>query len=444
MTSPSLSLPVQHEHDDFLSLLSVREVDELKLLLGQFVVSQNNLRPFCLVSSGGTAADLEIHAVRSLDNFSTGLRGAISVEEFLKRGYAVIHLWRVGSASPYARVLSQYLGLRQSNHGLNVESLGRLFTIPGENTDDDLVQTVLEQEKDPWTTSSVQLTGDQLEMRSAKGAAEISLHRGLVFSSAMRKALQERSTVLSEGRLLTVPFRTVDEYLAKLQLCAQSLSISQSLAMFYLAAAVSDFYIPISERSEHKIQSGTNDDGLVLNLKPVPKVMGHLRQLWAPDAFVVSFKLETDKDILRQKAERAIEKYGCHMVIGNLLQTRHEKVWILSPEDYRSKSPSSAKDWPLTEVTKARDSGMDSLESAIIENVVQAHFEFISWHFNVDGSGAKAMQRAHEKLIEKKNQVRKALFWNKFKSIGLEVAGAFLTLGISYAINSALQRRRQL
>jgi phosphopantothenate---cysteine ligase (ATP) len=443
MTTPTCA-SAQHEQENFLSVLTGKEIDELKLQLGRFVVAQKNLRPICLVSSGGTAADLEIHAVRCLDNFSTGLRGAVSIEELLKRGYAVIHLWRTGSASPYARVLSQYLGLKQSNYGLNVESLGRLFAILGEDTDDDLVQTVLEHDKDPWMTRTDQPTDESVERPgSAKSQHEIALHRGLVYSSAVQKALRERSEALGEGRLLTVSFRTVDEYLAKLQLCAQTLSISGSLAMFFLAAAVSDFYIPMSERIEHKIQSESNEDGLVLNLKPVPKVMGLLRQHWAPDAFVVSFKLETDKDILRQKAERAVERYGCHMVIGNLLQSRHDKVWILSPEDYRSKSPSSAKDWLMTEVAKARGSGVDSLESSIIDYVVQSHFEFISWHYNVDGSGAKAMQRTQEKLLEEKKQVRRTLFWNKAKSVGLEVTGVVLTLWISYTINSALQRHRQ-
>jgi phosphopantothenate-cysteine ligase len=118
---------------------------------------------------------------------------------------------------------------------------------------------------------------------------------------------------------LTVPFRSVEQYLAKLQLCAEALRDSSSLAILYLAAAVSDFYVPSELKSEHKIQSG-GKDGLVLELKPVPKVMGLLRESWAPDAFVASFKLETDKDILRQKAEGAVEKYNVHMVIGNLLK----------------------------------------------------------------------------------------------------------------------------
>lgn len=434
---------VQPGQCDFLSALSGREVKDLKLQLGQFVIEQKPFRPICLVTSGGTAADLEVNAVRCLDNFSTRLRGAISAEELIKRGYAVIYLHREGCASPYARVLSQFLGLKQSNHGLSVESLGRLFVSAGEDTDDDLVQTVLEQEKDPWRTNGEQATIESVERRSAKNPSEIALHRGVVNSSAIRRALNDRSEALGEGRLLTVPYRTVDGYLAKLQLCAQTLSISHSLALVFLAAAVSDFYVPMAERDEHKIQSGANEDGLVLHLKPVPKVMGLLRHSWAPHAFVVSFKLETEKVILRQKAERAVEKYGCHMVIGNLLQTRHDVVWILSPTNFRDKSPSSAKYWPMTEHAKPSGSGVDSLESLLIDEVVQSHFEFISYHFDVNGTGAKAMSLAQEQLREEKRDVKRTIFWNKAKNVGIEVVGTALTLWISYKINTALQRRHQ-
>lgn len=33
----------------------------------------------------------------------------------------------------------------------------------------------------------------------------------------------------------------------------------------------------------------------------VPKMLGTLRSTWAPDAFIVSFKLETDEQILISK-----------------------------------------------------------------------------------------------------------------------------------------------
>ncbi len=36
-------------------------------------------------------------------------------------------------------------------------------------------------------------------------------------------------------------------------------------------------------------------------IKQVPKMLGTLRNQWAPDAFLVSFKLETDEKILISK-----------------------------------------------------------------------------------------------------------------------------------------------
>ena len=59
--------------------------------------------------------------------------------------------------------------------------------------------------------------------------------------------------------------------------------------MLYLAAAVSDFYIPKEHLSEHKIQS--SDGPLNLKLQMVPKMLGPLTCNWIPKAFIVSFKV---------------------------------------------------------------------------------------------------------------------------------------------------------
>ena len=68
---------------------------------------------------------------------------------------------------------------------------------------------------------------------------------------------------------------------------------------------------------EHKIQSG---DGLQMNLKQVPKMLLHLTNTWAKECYVVSFKLETDPDLVIQKSKVAIEKYSVHLVVANQLQ----------------------------------------------------------------------------------------------------------------------------
>lgn len=59
------------------------------------------LRPLVVITSGGTTVPLERNCVRFIDNFSKGTRGALSAEQFLQAGYAVIFLSRHGSAQPY-------------------------------------------------------------------------------------------------------------------------------------------------------------------------------------------------------------------------------------------------------------------------------------------------------------------------------------------------------
>ncbi|KAG9625116.1 DFP-domain-containing protein, partial [Aureobasidium melanogenum] len=138
--------------------------------------------------------------------------------------------------------------------------------------------------------------------------------------------------------------------------------------LFYLAAAVSDFFIPSDRMVEHKIQSSEdfnkeNQDGadgtktpaariegqrLVIGLEPVPKFLKTLVDGWAPEGMIVSFKLETDPTILVKKAEYALNKYSHHLVIGNLLSTRKWEVvfvsasagqqWIRVPRSKRTPS----------------------------------------------------------------------------------------------------------
>ena len=49
--------------------------------------------------------------------------------------------------------------------------------------------------------------------------------------------------------LLTIPFETLQEYLSSLQFLAEELSHLKERVCFYLAAAVSDFYVPEEEVS---------------------------------------------------------------------------------------------------------------------------------------------------------------------------------------------------
>lgn len=424
-TGTSTSIP-----PSFLSHLSKEQQEGLSNQLHSFVVGHaSHHRPIVLVTSGGTAADLEVNAVRSLDNFSTGLRGAISVEEFLAKGYSVVHLWRVGSASPYGRILSQALGMAQANHGLTNEAFGKI--LGGADYDDDdesMVNRVLQV--DPWLTES---TPGGEATRATNGAVasdgSLALHRRLAHDSRLQKAVRERKA--AQGRLLTVSFRTVEDYLAKLELCATSLKDSESLAMCYLAAAVSDFYV--ANKSQHKIQS--DDGALTLELNPVPKCLGLLTETWCPSAMTVSFKLETDHTILRKKAEKAVYKYGVHMVIGNLLQSRHDKVWIL----HSNKDGESVQDWDMHEIAKGGGGGdVDALEEAIVEFCVQEHFDFISKNYMGDIS---QLERSNQELQEKKSRLQRQVFWKQVEQTAIQVGGALLGMTLSFIISQALQKR---
>ena len=67
-------------------------------------------------------------------------------------------------------------------------------------------------------------------------------HQSLVSS-----LLTQHSAVCAAGTLLSVDFTTLSDYLHYLQGAAQCLAASERHAMLYLAAAVSDFYIPITD-----------------------------------------------------------------------------------------------------------------------------------------------------------------------------------------------------
>lgn len=50
-----------------------------------------------------------------------------------------------------------------------------------------------------------------------------------------------------------------------------------------------------------------------ISLQLVPKVLKPLVSSWVPNAFVVSFKLETDESMVIKKAQEALKKYNHHI-----------------------------------------------------------------------------------------------------------------------------------
>ncbi|XP_063173533.1 phosphopantothenate--cysteine ligase [Candoia aspera] len=235
-------------------------------------------RRVVLVTSGGTQVPLEARAVRFLENFSSGRRGAASAERLARAGYGVCFLHRARSAFPWARGLPP----------------------PGPALLDLL--------------------------RVHDGAVRVAAEA----LPALLPALAAYRRAREEGAFLALEFAGLAEYLALLRAAARALAPLGSSAMFFLAAAVSDFYIPPSEMPEHKIQS--SDGPLQITMKMVPKMLSPLVKEWAPEAFVISFKLETDASILVEKARQALEKYHHQVVIANALDSRRTSVIVVTKD----------------------------------------------------------------------------------------------------------------
>src|SRR5271154_1677492 len=193
-----------------------------------FHLEASSERRIVLVTSGGTTVPLENQTVRFIDNFSAGTRGATSAEYFLQEDYAVIFFHRQFSLLPYSRHYS---------HSTNC------FLDFMDDADGEVIVRPEYQEK-------------------------------------MRRVLHQYQLAKKNRMLLLLPFTTVTEYLFELRSLATLMRPLGSRALFYLAAAVSDFFIPRERLEEHKIQSSSENPGtekqLVINLDPVPKFLSKL------------------------------------------------------------------------------------------------------------------------------------------------------------------------
>lgn len=223
----------------------------------------NSEQRLVLVTSGGTSVRLEKNTVRSIENFSTGKRGALCTEEFLYNDYNVIFLYRENSLKPF----------------LNHFQLKDFF----ENNN------ISEYEK--------------------------------------YKHLYQKY----KEKIHYIEYNDVEEYLELYEYISKELSVFGVNSIIFLAAAVSDFYIPKDKIVENKIQS--NDSELTIQLYPIKKEIYKIKTEWNPKAFLISFKLETDKNILFQKVNKAIIKTKSDLVIANLLQTRYNVVYLVGQNE---------------------------------------------------------------------------------------------------------------
>ncbi len=188
------------------------------------------------------------------------------------------------------------------------------------------------------------------------------------YRDKMARVLRKYNDAKESNSLLMLPFVTITDYLFELRAIAQLMRPLGPSGLLYLAAAVSDFFLPPDRMAEHKIQSTDAADGLkqdkqekaaadsvdpaeeeetfdnfdssprvprskrlVVDLDPVPKFLHNLVSDWSPGCYIVSFKLETDPAILVHKAKYSLDRYQHNLVIGNLLSTRKWEVVFVTP-----------------------------------------------------------------------------------------------------------------
>ncbi|KAG5674004.1 hypothetical protein PVAND_003997 [Polypedilum vanderplanki] len=292
------------------------DFEDNRQLLKQFCENhlKNKNQNIVLITSGGTIAPLEHNTVRFVDNFSAGNRGSASAEFFLDRGYAVIFLFRTKSLEPFTRHFSgqQFLDMLEINDREHTEN-------PSINVKPDSVDILLPI------------------LRKYKEAQE-------------------------SNRLLYINFTSVSDYLWLLRAACEALASFEKRALLFLAAAVSDFYVPQDDMPKHKIQSSGAPK---ISLQLVPKILKPLVGNWVPQAFVVSFKLETDDSLLIAKSRESLMKYNHKLVIANILQTRRNRVVFVTP--------TSSEEIILTKEQAL--SGLE-IEEPIVCEIIKRHEEF--------------------------------------------------------------------
>ena len=263
-------------------------------------INHNNTK-IVLVTSGGTSVRLEKNTVRSLENFSTGKRGALSCEEFLYNNYYVIFLYRNTSLQPF------------TNH---------------------------------------------FELNSF-------LDKDVSLSSQFIEKVNTYQCLYSKYKtnLLMISYVYLDEYLKLYEYITKQMIPFGKRGMVYLAAAVSDFHIPLDNIAENKIQS-QGESKLILELQSVGKEINKIKEEWNTNAFVVTFKLETDKDILITKALKGIKTSKGDLVVANLLQTRYNTLYISDSKEQVEVIEKGAAD--------------EYIETKLVHNIIEKHNKYIN------------------------------------------------------------------
>ncbi|KAH9599517.1 DNA/pantothenate metabolism flavoprotein [Trypanosoma melophagium] len=250
---------------------------------------ENPCHGLAFITSGGTAAPLEVNAVRYLTNFSSGGRGANFVESLVQRQWACVFLYHKDSEQPFRCHINR----------MSTEALFAELAAPSHSLTLNAAMEAYEKYKD---------------------------------------------------YILYIPYHTVVEYMYLLQLVTVTLSRQveclQSLPMMLIAAAaVSDYFIPLERMAQNKISGG---DGLTLHLDNVPKILSTISEEWHGSAvdiprYLITFKLETEETSMKTKAVQNLNRYDCDAVVANMVQNYREQVLLYWGGRHREQPPMPLK-----------------------------------------------------------------------------------------------------
>lgn len=177
------------------------DFEDNRQLLKEFCERNKVQNKIVLVTSGGTTIPLEHNTVRFVDNFSAGTRGSSSAEYFLDHGYAVIFMHRQKSLEPFTRHFSkqQFFDMLEIN--------------------------------DNHTGTQIHVKPDSVDV--------------------LAPILMKYKAAQESQRILFVHFTSVVDYMWLLRAACECLGSLEQRALLYLAAAVSDFYIPQDKMVSH-------------------------------------------------------------------------------------------------------------------------------------------------------------------------------------------------
>lgn len=120
-----------------------------------------------------------------------------------------------------------------------------------------------------------------------------------------------------------------------------------------LAAAVSDY--GVENYVDGKVRSG---DGLTIKMKPLPKLIGRIKE-WCPTTKLVGFKLlvdSTDEELIAA-AKKSVLENGCELVVANDLRdiknNNHRITFVRHKPSYERDDG-----WEITSIATS-DSGSD-------------------------------------------------------------------------------------